>query len=131
MKTEISQDYEVKVGDKLEMNFQILSIFTDAQVNYLINKVNEDGKVRVDNYRVENHSFFSDILIIEATVVQNPFPLALILIAITSIAGGLFIYLSLQKVYLIATEAPLAAASVGIGFLAAVVIGGYFLLFHR
>lgn len=103
---EISQSYQLKKGDRIELHYRILSVFEDAQINYLLSNINEDGRMIVEDYELENSTWYSDRLKIRIRVISNPFPLAILILAIGSIATSIFVYLSFDKAYLIARESP-------------------------
>lgn len=103
---EIPQSFQLKTGDRIELHYKVLSIFEDAQINYLLSNINEDGRMIVEDYELVNSTWYSDILKIKIRVVSNPFPLVVLILAIGSIATSIFVYLSFDKAYLIARESP-------------------------
>lgn len=103
---QINQSFELKKGDRIQLHYRILSVFENAQINYLLSNINQDGRMIVEDYELESSNWYSDILKINLKVITNPFPLAILILAIGSISTSIFLYLSFDKAYLIAREAP-------------------------
>ena len=122
----INQDYLLKKGDLIEMQFRILSIFQNWQIDSIIEKLKEDPRWIVIDYELVNSTWYSDRLHVKLKILQNPFPLLLVIVAVSSIAVSAFIYLSFDKAELIAEEIP-ETTKFGIGLFIIIlsVIAGY------
>lgn len=114
MNQEITQNFEVQKGDIIEFDYKILSLWEADQIEAILNKVNEDGRMSVVDYEIIKNNWYSDVLKVQVRILQNPFPLMILIFAIASIATSMFIYLSLSKIYLISREVP-GAVTGGIG----------------
>ena len=117
----ISRDYLLKKGDLIEMQFRILSIFQDWQIDSIIEKLKEDPRWIVIDYELVNSTWYSDRLHVKLKILQNPFPLLLIIVAVSSIAVSTFIYLSFDKAELIMEELP-ETTKFGIGLFIIILI---------
>jgi len=111
---EITQNFEVQTGDIIELDYKILSLWEDAQIEAILNKINEDGRMEIAGYEIVSNNWYSDVLKIQIRVLKNPFPLVVLVVAIASIATAIFVYLSLDKMYLISREVPEVIAG-GVG----------------
>lgn len=105
---EIAQNYQVQNGDVIQFDYKIVAIYEQSQIESIISKINEDPRMSVLGYNVEPSSWFNDLLHIQVKVNQNPFPVLLLVMAIAAVATSLFIYLTLDKIYLISREVPAA-----------------------
>lgn len=127
---EISKNFELKKDDRIQLHYKILSVFENTQINYLLSNINEDGRMIVEDYSLENSTWYSDRLIINLRIINNPFPLTILILAIGSIATSIFLYLSFDKAYLIAREAPEVVegvtTSITLFMILVIVIGIYF-----
>jgi len=103
---QISNDFQVKNGDIVQFDYKIMAIYEQPQINSIITKIDSDPRMSVVSYSVESSSWLNDILHIEVQVAQNPFPLLLLILAISAIGTSLFIYLTFDKAYLISREIP-------------------------
>ena len=118
----ISRDYLLKKGDLIEMQFRILSIFQDWQIDNIIEKLKEDPRWVVTDYELVNSTWYSDRLHVKLKILQNPFPLLLVIVAVSSIAVSAFIYLSFDKAELIMEEIP-ETTKFGIGLFIIILAG--------
>jgi hypothetical protein len=90
--------------------------------------------MEIAGYEIVPNNWYSDVLKIQIRILQNPFPLVVLVIAIASIATAIFVYLSLDKIYLISREVPEAitggvgAISLGIIAIIGVVV---FMIFSK
>jgi len=126
---EISTNFELKTKDLIELHYRILSVFENVQIDYLINNISQDGRMIVEDYQLERSNWYSDILKIRIRIIDNPFPLALIVATIGAIATSIFVYLSFQKAYLISREAPeVLSAGVSTFAIGLVIVGAFLLL---
>ena len=121
---EINQSYQVKKGDIIEFDYRIFSLWENSQIQAILEKINNDGKMLVLDYELSSSNFYSDLLKIKVEILQNPFPVLLLVVAIAAIGTSLFIYLSLDKIYLISEKAP-ETVTAGINLLSlALLFGG-------
>lgn len=128
---EITSNYEVKKGDRLSFEFSIRSFWNAGQIKSALETVNQDPKLRVLDYRIEEHtwqeigisSWIFDKLIVEIEVIQNPFPVMILAALIVSTVGLYFLSVTLDKMYLISESIP-ETAKTGLSMLA--LIGGAF-----
>lgn len=131
---EITQNFEVQKGDTIEFDYKILSLWENDQIEAILNRINEDGRMEIAGYEIVPNNWYSDVLKIQIRILQNPFPLVVLVIAIASIATAIFVYLSLDKIYLISREVPEAitggvgAISLGIIAIIGVVV---FMIFSK
>lgn len=122
---EISQNFQVQIGDIIEFDYKIACIWEDSQIQSIISKLYEDGRMTVVDYEIIPNDFYSDVLKLKVKVLQNPFPVLVLIIAIAAISTSLFLYLSLDKIYLISREVPeVITGGVSIGILALLLGGG-------
>lgn len=111
-------EHEAVEGDIYELHFSILSfpIISKIQTDAIIKKLNENPV-----YRIKDIVSNQGELIVTVTIVQNPFPLALAIGAVTTVLAGFFIWGSLDKVYKI-VESP-EGKILSIGTISAVIVG--------
>ena len=122
----IGQNYLLKKGDLIEMQFRILSIFQDWQIDSIIEKLKEDPRWIITDYELVNSTWYSDRLHVKLKILQNPFPLLLVIVAVSSIAVSAFIYLSFDKAELIAEEIPETTKfGIGLFIIILIAIAGY------
>lgn len=136
---EITQGYEVKKGDVLELHYNILSFWTNDQIDSLCEKIEASGKMSVQDYSIEKQSAWMndpdygwtprDKLILKVEVIENPFPVLILVALIAGTAGLIFLSISLDKIYLIAKETPQALSTVGLGLFTILVIAGMIFYF--
>lgn len=129
---EITQNFQVQTGDIVQFDYSIISLWEQSQINTIISRMNRDPRMSVVGYEVERSTWYSDILHIQVKIAQNPFPIILIVLAIGAIATSLFVYLSLNKIYLVSREAPQVVSgitsTISLGFIAVIAIAGFFLI---
>jgi len=106
LKTEVSQDHIVTVGDQYELHFSLFSYFQDYQVNLLLERIKRDKRYEVVDHWVEGNT-----LVVTIVIIKNPYPIALIITGILAVSGGIFAYFSLDKIYKI-TSNPVVSLSV-------------------
>lgn len=99
----VTLDHQVKTGDIYEAHFRLIPFFQDWQIQHLIDQVNQNEKYKIISHRQEENS-----LILTIQIVKNPFLLSLVILGILGVAGGIFAYFSLDKVYKI-TSNPLVS----------------------
>ncbi len=124
---EINQGFSVQKGDVIQFDYKLLSLWGQSQIISIVEKINADGRMQVLSYDVDvKNSWYSDLVSFQVKVLQNPFPVLILVIAIGTIATSLFVYLSLDKIYLISRELPEAAtgitSTISLGLIAVIVI---------
>lgn len=115
----IDQSFEMQIGDVYQMDFQILSIWQQSQIDYIMDSLNDDGRVSINSYSIDpaGVSWLYDTLHITATVNRPMSPLVVLITLIVGIiAAGILLNLLFDKAYLISrvwTGLPDAAVSHG------------------
>lgn len=128
---EITTSYEVKKGDRIRFEFSIRSFWNEGQIKSALEQVNRDPKLTVIDYQVEEHtwqeigisSWILDKLIVNVEVLQNPFPVMILVAMVISTIGLYFLSVTLNKVYLISESIP-ETAKTGLSMLT--LFGGAF-----
>jgi len=109
---EITQNYQCKTGDVIQLNYKLISVWEQAQINSVMEQINSDPRMTVVFSTVLPSTWYSDTLQIQIQVRENPFPLVILILAIAAISTSIFLYLSLDKIYLISTQAPQAVSGI-------------------
>ncbi len=127
MMQEINQGFSVQKGDVIQFDYKLLCLWEQSQIKSIVEKINADGRMQVLSYNVDvKNSWYSDLVSFQVKVLQNPFPVLILVLAIGAIATSLFIYLSLDKVYLLSREVPGATANItstiSLGLIAVIVV---------
>jgi len=131
---EIAQNYQCKTGDVVQLNYKIVSIWEQSQIDSIMEQINADPRMQVVMATIMPSTWYSDTLQVQIVVKENPFPLVILIVAIAAIATSVFVYLSLDKIYLIAGAVPQAvtggigAVSLGIIAVIAIVV---FMIFSK
>lgn len=112
---EVSQAEQARVGDVFDFFYTIRGWGKQGQINSLVNELDRDPRWEVKEFALDNSS-----LRIRVKILQNPFPLVLVVAAIGAIGTGLFVFLSLDKVEKVVAS-PAGAltmiGAVGVGIL--------------
>ncbi len=137
---EITSSYQVKKGDIIQFEFTIQTLWSEEQIKSIIDRVNTDPKLRVMDFKTVTHDWkdvgvygeyatLLDKFVVKVEVLQNPFPVMVLIAMVVATAGLYFLSLSLDKIYLISESIP-ETAKTGLSFLglAGSAIVGYFLL---
>lgn len=84
-----------RVGEVYELTFTLIGIpFLEApQTAVILTKINSD-----ERFKVKNIDSRAGTLIVTVEIIKNPFPIIIVIEAVTVSLIGLFIYLSLGKV---------------------------------
>lgn len=133
---QIDQSFQVQTGDQIELYFNILSLFEQSQMDSLMEQISSDPRFDLYDYEIINKNWYSDTLLLKVKIIQNPFPLLAIVIAIATVGTSVFLYLTFSKAELISrtlgTEGAGSIAStmknISIGILLVIGIGAYLLL---
>lgn len=109
MKTEISQDAILESGDVIELHFKSRgwTWIRAAQIAIIESRLAE----RQDTWIVQAITDDTENKRLIFRVLVTGTPVALIIVGILAVVGGVFVFLSLDKVYKI-TNAPMAKVSV-------------------
>ncbi len=82
-------------GDHYRLTYRSkVPVFRAGQAQLLINRLKDQDK-RIANITA---TVKEDLIVVDFDVVKNPFPLVAILTAVSVLAGGLFLVLSLERV---------------------------------
>lgn len=95
MGQEVVQTEQAKKGDVLDFFYTVKGWGKQGQIESLVRKLDEDQR-----WKVKEYDFNPDTskLRIRVEVVQNPFPIIIIVAAVGAIGTGLFCWLSLDKI---------------------------------
>jgi len=107
--------YEATRGETLELHFTILTMPVISEVQ---KKAIQAGIEKDRHLLIKKIDTAPGYLIITVEVIDNPFPLILIIGSITAILSGWFIWSSVAKVYKI-VESPEARKTINIGLIVA------------
>lgn len=110
---EVTTSYQVTKGDQLQFEFTIQTLWSEEQVKSALDQINTDPRLRVIGHEIVAHDWkdvgvygeyavLLDKLIVKVEVLQNPFPVMILIAMIIGVTGLYFLSLSLDKVYLIA-----------------------------
>jgi len=110
---EVSQVEQAKIGDVFDFHYSIKGFGKQGQIDSLVHKLDQDPRWEV----VEAPEFDGkNKLKIRVRILENPFPIVLVVAAIGAIGAGLFCFLSLDKIEkIVATP---AGAAIGLGTIA-------------
>jgi hypothetical protein len=127
MRQEITQGFQVQIGDVIQFDYSLVCLWEQSQIESIVEKINADGRMQVISYNVDvKNSWYSDLVSFQVKVLQNPFPVLILVMAIGAIATSLFVYLSLNKIFLISREVPQAVtgitSTVSLGLIAVIAI---------
>lgn len=133
-------NYQVKKGDQLQFEFTIQTLWSEDQIKSILEQVNTDPKLRIIDYETVAHDWkdvgmygeyaaLLDKLIVRVEVLQNPFPVMVLIAMIIASSGIYFLSLTLDKVYLISESIP-ETAKTGLSMIMVIgaVIAGYIVL---
>jgi len=112
---EVPQSYEARIGDVFDFHYTVSGWCKESKIASLCHELDEDKRWAVTEYDYDEKT---GKLRIRVEIVENPFPLILIVAVIGVIGGGLFAWLSLDKV-----EKITARPIVGLSMLGAVAAG--------
>jgi len=124
---EITQGFQVQIGDVIQFDYSLICLWEQSQIESIVEKINADGRMQVLSYNVDvKNSWYSDLVSFQVKVLQNPFPVLILVMAIGAIGTSLFVYLSLNKIFLISREVPQAmtgiTSTVSLGLIAVITI---------
>ena len=108
MGIEVPQSEQARVGDVFDFFYTIRGIGKQGQINGLVSKLDEDRRWQVKEYDLQDGR-----LRLRVKVLQNPFPIVLVVAAIGAIGTGLFVFLSLDKVEKVVASPAGALTMVG------------------
>ena len=118
MGVEVPQSEQARIGDVFDFHYTIRGLGKQGQINGLITELDTDPRWKVIEYDLQDSH-----LRIRVKVLQNPFPIVLVIAAIGAIGTGLFVFLSLDKVEKVIASPAGALTMVGL-----VGVGALFLL---
>jgi len=118
MGIEVPQSEQARIGDVFDFFYTITGWGKQGQINGLVSKLDEDPRWQVKEYDLQDSR-----LRLRVKVLQNPFPIVLVVAAIGAIGTGLFVFLSLDKV-----EKVVASPAGALTMVGAVGVGLLFLL---
>jgi len=118
MGVEVPQSEQAKIGDVFDFFYTITGFGKQGQINGLVTELDTDPRWQVVEYDLQDSH-----LRIRVKVLQNPFPIILVVAAIGAIGTGLFVYLSLDKV-----EKVVASPAGALTMLGVLGVAGLFLL---
>ena len=137
---EVTTSYQVKKGDQLQFEYTIQTLWSEDQIKSILDRVNTDPKLTVLDYEIVTHNWqdvgvygeygaLLDKLIVKIEVLQNPFPVMILIAMIVATGGLYFLSLTLDKVYLISESIP-ETAKTGLSFVMVLgaVFAGYMVL---
>lgn len=115
-------DDQVKVGDHYRVTYRMtFPVLKEVQSRLLAEKVKAQ-EPRIGNVVA---TVKGDLIVLDFDVLKNPFPLVAVLAAVSVVAGGMFLLLSLERVEKITTS-PLGVAAI-----VAVVVGIWLVVGRR
>lgn len=99
------KEYQATTGETLEMHYSIMSLplIDKWQRASILKKINSDS-----HFKVQSVDYINNDLIITVKVIDNPVPVAALVIAVSGVLGTFFIMNSLKSVYKI-VEKPAGA----------------------
>jgi hypothetical protein len=137
---EVTTSYQVKKGDQLQFEYTIQTLWSEDQIKSILDRVNTDPKLSVLDYEIVTHNWqdvgvygeygmLLDKLIVKIEVLQNPFPVMILIAMIVATGGLYFLSLTLDKIYLISESIP-ETAKAGFSYMALIgtALVGYFIL---
>lgn len=107
---EVSQAYEVKTGDVLDFHYSVSGWCKQAKIESLVHKLDLDPRWAVKEFEYNEET---GKLRLRLEVIQNAWPVIIIIAAIAAIGAGLFAWLSLDKIEKIISSPVGAALSLG------------------
>lgn len=105
---EVSQSEQARIGDVFDFFYTIRGIGKQGQINGLVSELDKDTRWKVLEYDLQDNR-----LRLRLKVLQNPFPIVLVVAAIGAIGTGLFVFLSLDKVEKVVASPAGALTMVG------------------
>jgi hypothetical protein len=132
---EVTTSYQVKKGDQLQFEYTIQTLWSEDQIKSILDRVNTDPKLSVLDYEIVTHNWqdvgvygeygmLLDKLVVKIEVLQNPFPVMILIAMIVATGGLYFLSLTLDKVYLISESIP---ETVKTGLSMVTILGGVFI----
>ena len=109
MGVEVPQSEQARIGDVFDFLYTIRGLGKQGQINGLVTELDTDPRWQVLEYDLQDSH-----LRIRVKVLQNPFPIILVVAAIGAIGTGLFVYLSLDKVEKVVSSPAGAMTMLGI-----------------
>jgi hypothetical protein len=88
-------------GDRLLLIYNIVSVFEESQKNALVDKINQDGRLRVVGAIIEKASdtVLTDRVHITVDVLQNPWMTLAVVSFIVGLGTALFLYLTFDSAW--------------------------------
>lgn len=117
---EISESEQLRKGDVVDLHYTVSGWCTRGKIESLVHQLDQDMRWEVKEFEYDETK---GKVRIRVKVIENPFPVVLIIVAVGAIGAGLFAWLSLDKIEKITTS-PIGAA-LGLGSVAALVLGMY------
>ena len=114
------KNYEAVKGERLELHFSILTlpVISNIQKQLITSQLAKDPHIKVLSV-----DYIAGDLIVNVEILDNPFPLILLIGSVTAILGGWFIWASLSKVYKIIDD-PAIRSTINIGLIVVSAIVG-------
>lgn len=98
---EVAPYDQAEIGDVFDFHYTVKGWGKQGQIESLCRKLDEDQRWKVDEYSFDPET---SKLRIRVEIIQNPFPLIIVIAAIGAIGTGLFCWLSLDKVEKIVSQ---------------------------
>ncbi|MBA7495771.1 hypothetical protein ES702_06360 [subsurface metagenome] len=109
---EVSQAEQARIGDLFDFHYTIKGFGKQGQIDSLVHKLDQDPRWEVKEFDFDGKNKVR----LRVKILENPFPVVIVVGVIGAIGAGLFCFLSLDKIEkIIAT--PVGAA-VGLGTIA-------------
>jgi hypothetical protein len=108
---EVSLQDQANIGDVFDFFYTVKGWGKQGQIESLVRKLDEDQRWKVDEYEFDPET---SKLRIRVEIVQNPFPVIIVIAAIGAIGTGLFCWLSLDSVEKIVSKPIGGLAMLGV-----------------
>jgi hypothetical protein len=109
---EVSQAEQARIGDVFDFHYSIRGFGKQGQINSLVHELDQDLRWEVQEFDFDGENKVR----IRVKILQNPFPVVIVIGVIGAIGAGLFCFLSLDKIEkIVATP---AGAVIGLGTIA-------------
>lgn len=119
---EVPESHEAKIGDVFDLHYSVSGWCKRSKIESLVHEVDVDPRWAITQYEYNEET---GKLRIRAKIVQNPFPIMVLIVSVAAVGAGLFAWLSLDKV-----EKIVADPVIGLSVLGAVV-GGLLLIMRK
>jgi hypothetical protein len=90
----------IYAGDTLEIHCKILSVWEQAQIDYIQSQISADPRFNCIGYSIYPSNSSSDEVVFTVNVIETPSPVHVLLLLIAALATALFLTFAIKDTYL-------------------------------